>query len=261
MALWGNKDSVYSAGTIAVDAFTGIGTGAVGVVTWTSAGIATGDILSLGTGGASGQGVISGFTSTTISVASTAGFVAGFTTTPLAYNISQQPIYTLGDYSYHNDNDTDGTFKDFSVTASATTTAGVGTDIIPVVVGSLDVIVGDAIVNGGSNVVISTIGATTVSLASTISVGIDTGDTVAFRRKTGGYFKDVFGVDRLEVAVAAGTTVDGKNAAYAVAHQGWVGIQTYIDCHGKLRVKSEVLVAGGILTTTDAADDARFPDS
>jgi len=31
--------------------------------------------------------------------------------------------------------------------------------------------------------------------------------------------------------------------------------------HGKLRVKNEVLVAGGILTTSDAADDSVFPDS
>jgi hypothetical protein len=261
MALWGNKDSVYSLGTIAVDLATGIGTGAVGVVTWTSAGIKTGDVISVGTGGTFGQAVISGFTSTTISVVNTAGFISGFVTTPLAYNISEQPIYTLGDYSYHNDNDADATFKNFNVTGTATTTAGIGTDVIPVVVGSLDVIVGDAIVNGGSNLPISTIGATTVSLASTISVGIDTGDTIAFRRKTGGYFKDVFGVDAIEVGVAAGTTVAEKSAAYAVAHSGWVGVQTYIDCHGKLRVKSEVLVASGVLTTTDAADDARFPDS
>jgi len=253
MALWGNKDSVYSLGTVAVDLTTGIGTGAVGVVTWTSAGIQTGDILTVGTGGTYGQAVITGFTSTTISVASTAGFITGFITTPLAYNISEQPIYTLGDYSYHNDNDADATFKNLSVTGTATTTAGIGTDIIPVVVGSLDVIVGDAIVNGGSNLVISTIGATTVSLASTISAGISTGDTIEFRRKTGGYFKDVFGVDFVEVGVAATT-------AYAVSHGGWVGVQTYIDTHGNLRVKSEVLVASGILSTTDAADDAKFPE-
>ena len=255
MALWGNKDSVYSVGTVAVDLTTGIGTGAVGVVTWTNAGIKTGDVLTVGTGGTFGQAVVTGFTSTTISTASTANFITGIgTILPVAYNISQQPIYTLGDYSYHNDNDADATFKNFNVTATATTTAGIGTDVIPVVVGSLDVIVGDAIVNGGSNLPISTIGATTVSLASTISVGIDTGDTIAFRRNTGGYFKDVFGVDFVEVGVATAT-------AYAVPHSGWVGIMTYVDTHGNLRVKSEVLVASGILSTTDADDDAKFADS
>ena len=60
--------------------------------------------------------------------------------------------------------------------------------------------------------------------------------------------------------VAAGRTVGGKNAAYAVAHAGWVGVTTYVDNHGNFRVKSEVLVAGSSITN-DANDDARFPDS
>ena len=64
----------------------------------------------------------------------------------------------------------------------------------------------------------------------------------------------LYGVDNLEVAAAADT-------AYAVTHSGWVGITSYIDMHGRLRVKNEVLVAGGILTTSDADDDTVFPDS
>ena len=54
----------------------------------------------------------------------------------------------------------------------------------------------------------------------------------------------VYGVDHLEVGVASAT-------AYAVGHSGWVGITSYVDTHGNLRVKHEVLVAGGILTTAD----------
>jgi hypothetical protein len=62
----------------------------------------------------------------------------------------------------------------------------------------------------------------------------------------------VYGVDELEVGVAATT-------AYSVTHSGWVAIgATYIDSEGNMRVKHEVLVAGGILTTTDADDDALF---
>jgi hypothetical protein len=80
----------------------------------------------------------------------------------------------------------------------------------------------------------------------------------------------IYGVDYLEVGVAAGTTissggVEEKGGAYAVAHSGWVGVQTYRDMHGNYRVKSEVLVATGILTTgslgLDRDDDALFPDS
>lgn len=56
---------------------------------------------------------------------------------------------------------------------------------------------------------------------------------------------------------------------YAVAHAGWVGVHTYVDMHGNLRVKSETLVAfSGISTNTtsyttfgDANDDATLPDS
>jgi len=64
----------------------------------------------------------------------------------------------------------------------------------------------------------------------------------------------VYGIDEIEAGIAATT-------AYAVTHSGWVGITSYIDTHGNLRVKNEVLVAGGILTTSDAADDSVFPDS
>ena len=69
----------------------------------------------------------------------------------------------------------------------------------------------------------------------------------------GGVNRSVFGVDEVEVGLAATT-------AYAVTHSGWVGIKTYTDTHGRLRVKNEVLVAGGILTTSDAADDSYFPE-
>lgn len=72
----------------------------------------------------------------------------------------------------------------------------------------------------------------------------------------------VFGVDSNEVGAAATITVGGKASAYAVSHSGWVGIMTYIDADGNFRVKSEVLVAGGIdvVNGKDADDDSRFPD-
>jgi len=56
------------------------------------------------------------------------------------------------------------------------------------------------------------------------------------------YDKYVYGI---------GTTAasNAQSGQYAVAHSGWVGVQTYVDNSGALRVKSEVLVAGvGIQT-------------
>ena len=56
--------------------------------------------------------------------------------------------------------------------------------------------------------------------------------------------------DRDSVVYGISTTTGGS---YHVPHQGWVGVTTYVDMHGTLRVKSEVLVAmSGITTTKDA---------
>ena len=56
--------------------------------------------------------------------------------------------------------------------------------------------------------------------------------------------------DRDSVVYGISTTTTGS---YHVPHQGWVGVTTYVDMHGTLRVKSEVLVAmSGITTTKDA---------
>ena len=64
---------------------------------------------------------------------------------------------------------------------------------------------------------------------------------------------EIYGIDNTEVGVAQTTAYGG------VSHSGWVGVTTYIDTHGKLRVKSEVLVASSSITA-DADDDARFAE-
>jgi hypothetical protein len=79
--------------------------------------------------------------------------------------------------------------------------------------------------------------------------------------------RTVFGVDTVEAGVARVTTFGGKAGAFSVGHAGWVGVTTYVDCHGNLRVKSETLVAMGKDSTgsggiqNDNTDDARFPDT
>ena len=102
MALWGNKDLVYSAGTIAVNLGTKTVTGTVGVVTFTTSGITTSDVITIGLGATYGYASITGFTSTTISIASTAGIVTGITTVPsgTTYFVSEKPLYTVVDSVY-----------------------------------------------------------------------------------------------------------------------------------------------------------------
>ena len=189
MALWGNTDSVYSDGTIAVNLETNEIFGVSGFVTFTTAGISTGDVVTVGAGATYGYAVVTGFTSTTISIASSEHFATGVTTVPagVTYNVSQEPVYVLKDSHYR---------------APESKTVGFSTSPV---------------------------------------------------------FTGVFGVDSVELGVANAASGEGRK--YAVPHTGWVGITTYVDCHGTIRVKSEVLVAGGILTTSDAADNTQFPNS
>jgi len=166
MALWGNKDSFASlTGTVTVDYANKIITGSG--TTFVTAGISTGDVISIGVGNTFGEAVVAGVTSATqISIASTQ-FLSGAAISGIAYTVSQKPLYTLGDSNW-----------------SAS---------------------------------------------------------------------EIYGVDSVEVGLA-------RTTAFAVTHEGWVGLTTYTDTHGRVRVKHEVLVAGGILTTFDAEDDAKFPE-
>jgi hypothetical protein len=74
----------------------------------------------------------------------------------------------------------------------------------------------------------------------------------------------IVGVDEYEQASSNAT-----GSKYHGGHAGWVGVHTYVDMHGTLRVKSETLVAmSGISSNTpptffatgDANDDAILPD-
>tara|TARA_X000000368_G_scaffold229892_1_gene181536 strand:+ start:298 stop:837 length:540 start_codon:yes stop_codon:yes gene_type:complete len=179
MALWGNKDFVYGDGTIAVNLDTKkiVGTG----TTFTTAGITTGNVVTVGAGATFGYAAVTAVDSNTVlSIADTDNFVSGVTTVAAGaeYFISEEPVYVLGDSKYD---------------APQAKTSG--------------------------------------------------GNTLT---------TDIFGLDAAEVGVAQST-------AYEVAHQGWVGVQTYTDMHGNLRVKSETLVAIGI--ANDAEDDTQYADS
>jgi len=182
MALWGNKDSFSDlTGTVTVDYATKIVDG--NATTFVTAGISTGDVISIGAGNTFGQAVIAGVTSETqLSIASTQ-FLSGAAISGVAYTVSQEPVYTLG-------------------------------------------------------------------VGSTL-------------RGTIGGPSFVYGVDANEVTVAAATTAFGKEAGFAVAHAGWVAVAaTYTDSNGRTRIKSEVLVASGSISTSfDAPDDAIFPDA
>ncbi|MGA1048452.1 MAG: hypothetical protein ACO3UU_10595, partial [Minisyncoccia bacterium] len=79
----------------------------------------------------------------------------------------------------------------------------------------------------------------------------------------------VYGVDQYEIGLLT-PGESGIATQYGGIHAGWVGIHTYIDMHGNLRVKSETLVAMSEITSGtvasyvssgDASDDAIFADA
>ena len=83
-----------------------------------------------------------------------------------------------------------------------------------------------------------------VSLGATISTGIATGQTLQFKRFSGGGpGKYVWGVSGS--GVTAANSYDTANGLYGGVSAGWVGVQTYTDCEGNYRVKKETLVAIG----------------
>jgi hypothetical protein len=94
-----------------------------------------------------------------------------------------------------------------------------------------------------------------VSLASTITADIAAGTAVTFNRLAGGYDSQVYGIaveDMMDV-----------NSPYRTNGTGWVGVTTYMDTGGNLRVKSEILVAignsGSTAGITTGADSILYP--
>jgi hypothetical protein len=252
MALWGNNDNVTSAGIVTCNYTTTDSNGNIIVNGWlTNFGAVgsakTGDVIRFGRGDATyiGDAVIVSIAGTQqLSIASTTG-LSGAAIAGANFTISELPKYTILDSAYSNALDTSTTLKNFGVTGTATTNSPIGYTTAYVVTTGKDIVVGDTLLNDGNDIKIISIGSTNVVLVSAISAGISTGDTLTFKRYTGGYEKNVYGV--------AGAGVTASHATkYELSHAGWVGVTTYVDCHGEYRVKTEVLVAMSGITTGNA---------
>lgn len=241
MALWGNNDAKGSGGTVSLDYDTLIVTGS-GTTFGQVGAAATGDIIRFGsrTGTYYGDAVIVGIASTTqLSIGRTCG-LSGAAISGVQFDISELPKYTIKDKRYQQFF-TDPTQTTTVVFTTAAATAGVATNIVAIA-STTGVLIGDTLVSGSVSKVVTSIGATTVSLASTIASAITSGSEVNFTRVSGGYEASVYGVADAGIADAQGTV-------YELTHEGWVGIQTYRDASGNLRVKKEVLVAMSGITT------------
>ena len=183
MSLWGNNDLVAETSTIAVNFDTLTVTGAA--TTFSTAGVAEGDVLVVGAGATFGYAVVKSVTSNTVlTIHSSEHFVSGISTVEdgASYYITQMPISALSGFT-----------------------------------------------------------------------------TAPESKPT--YFRSVLGVDTTEQQfTASGGSGSATQKLYNPAHAGWVGITTYNNHDGTLRVKTEVLVAGSSITN-DADDDSLAPES
>ena len=175
MSLWGNKELVANAGTVAIDLSTGVIIGSGTTFDTTGYKAKVGDVIVVGTGATNGYGVISSVTSDTVaSVATTQYLIASSgvstVTAGAAYYISEMPVYTMED----------------------------------------------------------------PMLAAPEAKSVD-----GVLQKT----DVIYGVDAGEQTAA--NAASGTARKYAAPHAGWVGVTTYTNWDGTMRVKTETLVAGG----------------
>ena len=249
MALWGNNDNVGSGGTVTLDYSNKVvsgwaGTAAAGVgASFGETGYAqAGDIISFGQHGSGtyyGDAVILSIGSTLqLTIASTEA-LSGAAIAGVEYQISQKPVYTIGDATYNIKRDGAPSLGPIETTGTADAASGVGTDLVFVSNTSSFLSVGNVLVNDGNNLAVSAIAATTISLGTTISAAITAGDTLTFKEWEGGYDAYVYGVN--QSGIATGTQFE--------TGVGWVGVTTYVDNQNNLRVKKEVLVAMSGITT------------
>ena len=249
MALWGNNDNKGSGGTVTLN-YTTLEVVGSGTTFGQTGAAAVGDVIRFGTRGGGGtyfgDAVIVGIASTTsLTIDSTAG-LNGSAISGVEFYISELPKYTVLDSTYSNANDAAPSVSTLTITGTATTNAIVGVLTVSAVPPS-GLLAGDFLVNGGNNIVISSLGTSTIVLGSAITAGIATGDTLSFRRYVDGYDKQVYGI----------ATNDVPAEYRGFAHQGWVGVTTYVDCQGNFRVKTETLVAMSGITT--GADGILYP--
>ena len=83
-----------------------------------------------------------------------------------------------------------------------------------------------------------------IGLESDITAAISAGDALQIKRHKGGYSRNVYGVGKTGVEDASGGVYETS--------AGWVGVTTYVDTDGNLRVKKEVLVAMSGISTGNA---------
>ena len=142
-----------------------------------------------------------------------------------------------------------------TIAVSGTTVTGTGTTF------TTDVSVGQVIRVGSRGGVGTYYGdAVITAVASDTSLTIDTTDGLSATSIAGpSYYiselpkssvlDSVYQEGRSDADSLVYGTATENEGLYKLGHTGWVGVTTYIDCHGSLRVKTETLVAMSGIST------------
>ena len=110
---------------------------------------------------------------------------------------------------------------------------------------------GDAIIVGIASTTQLTIGSTMgLSGGGIAGTSFTISELPKFTVKDAKYSEASYGTeDSFVYGVADGGMTATDGTSYHLSHEGWVGVTTYNDSSGNLRVKSEVLVAMSGITT------------
>ena len=145
-------------------------------------------------------------------------------------------------------------------TSALTQNAAVGVSTVAISTGGINL--GDTFQGNNICTAVNRIGLGTVGFAATIGYGLTSGNVIGFSRTTSNVVTgsaSVISIAATDISVRVtrstgadkvyigGISTTGTGSAqgtdYEVVHAGWVGVQTYFDGDGNLRVKSETLVA------------------
>lgn len=153
---------------------------------------------------------------------------------------------------------------DWIVTGSGTTFGQVGAASTGDVIRFGDrsgIYYGDAVVVGIASTEQLTIGSTSgLSAASIASTTFSISQLPVYTIGDSKYSEASYGTEDSYVYGVSEDEIQASNLTqYSATHAGWVGITTYVDSDGNLRIKNEVLVAMSSIVQ-DAEDDEQFPD-
>ena len=113
---------------------------------------------------------------------------------------------------------------------------------------------GDAVISGITSATLLTIGSTAgLSGAAIASTDFTVSECPVYTVTDSVYSEASYGTeDSFVYGVEAGGAASAANTKYDLTHTGWVGVTTYLDNGGNVRVKSETLVAMSGITTGNA---------